>query len=187
MQTKLIPAKSQPLDLDITKKIKGKDRIVGGIRYKPNDGTVNRVYFTLYTLDTEIEASYNPHSITFWGDVSSFLEAFSAVSKLREIKLPNLDELVDNDDDAEVSNLIAESGSAFGAVSQAIENLNVAADKIFGEGKARAILAEDDEEMTLFYSAFKPIFDEQKRKKSESDKAQRANAKAETAAFLANK
>ena len=126
--------------------------------------------------------TYNPRSAIFLREMARLAQALSGVGTLRGINIPSLPEISDGDEGA-LDALDAAAG-AFGGIADAFDALVAASDKIIGSGVTDAILAEDDENLTLFNAVYAPIFEEYVKVRSEKMDKYRATPKAATGSTL---
>ena len=124
---------------------------------------------------------YNPRSEIFVRDVSRLVQALNDLAQMRGIDLPELPEIDDWDKDLTVLDSASDS---LGEVADKFDTFIAAADKIIGNGVTEAIIAEDDENMTLFNKVFNPIFEEYGEARRTKIDKYRATPKAATGSPL---
>ena len=129
-------------------------------------------------VDGEIicTVSYNPKSELFVRNMARLVQALNEVAKLDGFAMPSFPE--DDDDDPGASlDALDSAGKALGQLADTFDEFIAAADKIIGVGVAESIIAEDDDNMTLFMSVLEPIFADYKKAREEKTNKYRTKPK----------
>jgi len=150
------------------------DNIITGQSYRREHDVVvaNKVICTI---------SYNPKSELFGRNVARLLQALSGLAKTRNIKIPDLPNLPEEENGAAdeqreaFADALERAAEPLGKFADAYDVFIAAADKIGGCGVTEAILDEDDEKLTLFSKAFAPIFEEYNKQRRAKTNKYRAN------------